>query len=112
MPTKQSQGLDAKKSAEWQLDVPPPARLQIAAILAKADTAQFGRLKAINRTSDSVMSRHFSALWEASYLKLRKATAAGRQRTCSSLTEAGRGTFNGHVTALEALPPGLAQDPK
>ncbi|MDP9086045.1 MAG: transcriptional regulator, partial [Pseudomonadota bacterium] len=51
----------------------PPARLQIAAILANADTAEFGRLKIITGTSDSVMSKHLSALSAAGYLKLSKA---------------------------------------
>ena len=90
----------------------PPARLQVAAVLANADTAEFGRLKTIIGTSDSVMSKHRSALSGAGYLKKSKATADGRQRPWVSLTNAGRAAFDGHVAALEALVSGLAQGPK
>ena len=85
----------------------PPARLQIAAVLANADNAEFGRLKAITGTSDSVMSKHLSALAEAGYVKLSKAAADGRQRTWVSLTKAGRKAFKRHVKALELLVAGV-----
>lgn len=85
----------------------PRARLQITAVLANADTAEFARLKAITCTSDSVMSKHLAALAEAGYVKLSKAAAEGRQRTWVSLTRAGRAAFSGHVAALEALVSGL-----
>lgn len=81
----------------------PPARLQIAAVLANVDDAEFARLKTITGTSDSVMSKHLSALSEAGYIVLNKAAANGRRRTWVSLTRVGRGAFRGHVAALEAL---------
>lgn len=85
----------------------PPARLQITAVLANVDTAEFARLKAITGASDSVMSKHLAALVEAGYVKLSKAATDGRQRTWVSLTRAGRTAFSGHVAALEALVSGL-----
>jgi DNA-binding transcriptional ArsR family regulator len=81
----------------------PPARLQIAAILAQASEAEFALLKDITGASDSVMSKHLSALAEAGYVSLRKANSGGRQRTWASLTGSGRSAFRRHVKALETL---------
>lgn len=81
----------------------PPARLQIAAILAQVDDAEFAKLREIVGISDSVLSKHLSALAEGGYIALRKSTSEGRQRTWASLTRAGRKSFAAHVTALEAL---------
>ena len=81
----------------------PPARLQIAAVLAQAQDAEFALLKDITRASDSVVSKQLSALSEASYVVLRKASSGGRQRTWASLTSKGRSAFKAHVKALERL---------
>lgn len=81
----------------------PPARLQIAAVLAQAQEAEFALLRKITGTSDSVMSKHLSALNDAGYVALRKASSGGRQRTWASLTNAGRRAFRTHVKALEKL---------
>ena len=80
-----------------------PARLQIAAVLAQAQEAEFALLKNITGASDSVMSKHLSALAEADYVSLRKGASDGRQRTWASLTSRGRAAFRNHVKALEAL---------
>ena len=81
----------------------PPARLQIAAVLAQVDEAEFARLRAIAGVSDSVLSKHLAALAEAGHIKLRKAAADGRQRTWASLTRSGRKAFKAHLAALEAI---------
>jgi DNA-binding MarR family transcriptional regulator len=81
----------------------PPARLQIAAVLANVDSAEFARLRTITAVSDSVLSKHLSALAEAGYIVLKKAAVDGRQRTWASLTGGGRKAFKRHVAALEAL---------
>ena len=81
----------------------PPARLQIAAVLAQVQDAEFARLKTIIGASDSVTSKHLSALSEAGYVGLRKASEGGRQRTWASLTRAGRKAFEAHVAALNML---------
>lgn len=80
-----------------------PARLQIAAVLAQAQEAEFALLKDITGASDSVMSKHLSAMTEAGYVHLRKATSGGRQRTWATLTASGRSAFRNHVKALELL---------
>jgi DNA-binding MarR family transcriptional regulator len=81
----------------------PPARLQIAAVLAQVEDAEFARLRSVTGVSDSVLSKHLSTLAEAGHIALRKATADGRQRTWASLTGSGRKAFKAHVAALEAL---------
>jgi len=81
----------------------PPARLQIAAVLAQAQQAEFALLKQVTGASDSVMSKHLAALADAGYVTLRKGVADGRQRTWASLTSGGRKAFRRHVTALETL---------
>lgn len=81
----------------------PPARLQIAAVLAQVQDAEFALLKEITGTSDSVMSKHLSALSDAGYVSLRKANSGGRQRTWASLSSSGRSAFKRHVKALETL---------
>lgn len=80
-----------------------PARLQIMAVLAGVQDAEFAVLRKTVDVSDSVLSKHLSALSEAGYVRLRKAAMDGRQRTWASLTRAGRGAFRGHVAALTAL---------
>jgi DNA-binding MarR family transcriptional regulator len=81
----------------------PPARLQIAAVLAQAREAEFALLKDITGASDSVMSKHLAALSDAGYVALRKAASEGRQRTWARLTQSGRAAFRRHVKALEDL---------
>ena len=80
-----------------------PARLQIAALLAAVDDAEFATVRDAVGISDSVLSKHLSALAQADYVKLRKAALSGRQRTWISLTRNGRRAFREHVRALQAL---------
>lgn len=81
----------------------PPTRLQIAAILAKVDDVEFAVIKDIVEVSDSVLSKHLSALSQAGYVKLVKAKRDGRQRTWASLTSKGSKAFASHVRALQTL---------
>jgi DNA-binding transcriptional ArsR family regulator len=80
-----------------------PARLQIAALLARVHEAEFAAIRDIVEVSDSVLSKHLSALGEAGYVRLRKAALDGRQRTWASLTRPGREAFDGHLAALQAM---------
>lgn len=81
----------------------PPARLQIAAVLARVSEAEFATLKDVTSVADSVLSKHLSALGEAGYVKLRKGARDGRQRTWAALTSAGRKAFAAHMAALHGL---------
>ncbi len=89
----------------------PPARLQIAAVLAQAQEAEFALLKNVTGASDSVMSKHLSAMADAGYVTLRKAASDGRQRTWARLTSEGRRAFRRHVAELEALASTVVSDP-
>ncbi len=80
-----------------------PARLQIAALLARVQEAEFAAIRDIVEVSDSVLSKHLAALGEAGYVRLRKAALDGRQRTWASLTRSGRKAFDGHLAALQDL---------
>lgn len=80
-----------------------PARLQIAAVLAGVSEAEFAAVRDLVGVSDSVLSKHLSALAEAGYVRLRKAAANGRQRTWLTLTRDGARAFRAHVAALQAL---------
>ncbi len=86
----------------------PPARLQIAAVLANVSEAEFARLKDVTQCADSVLSKHLSALAEAGHVTLRKAARDGRQRTWASLTASGKRAFVAHVSALQELAAGAA----
>ena len=80
-----------------------PARLQVVALLARADEIEFARLKSLTATSDSVLSKHLGALAEAGVIKLRKAAADGRQSTWARITREGRVRFDTHVAALHRI---------
>ncbi len=81
----------------------PPARLQVMAMLAEVQDAEFALLRSATGVSDSVLSKHLSALTEAGYVTLRKAATGGRVRTWAAATRAGRAAFRGHVAALKSL---------
>lgn len=80
-----------------------PARLQIAALLAKVTEMEFSKLRELLKVSDSVLSKHLAALSDAGYVALRKAAEGGRQRTWASLTRAGTRALDRHVAALRAI---------
>lgn len=80
-----------------------PGRLQICALLSGIDDAEFAMIRDRLEVSDSVLSKHLKQLEEAGYVALRKAAAAGRQRTWISLTPAGRKAFASHVRELNRL---------
>ena len=84
----------------------PPARLRIAALLSRVTDMEFAKLRELTDVSDSVLSKHLSALAEAGYVDLRKSAFDGRQRTWAALTGAGTKAFNGHLAALHDLASG------
>lgn len=81
----------------------PPARLQIAAVLARTSQAEFARLREITQVSDSVLSKHLAAMVDAGYVSLTKVPLGGRQRTWASFTGAGRKAFSAHMLALQDI---------
>jgi DNA-binding MarR family transcriptional regulator len=91
------------KAPEFDAVIHPPTRLQIMAVLTNVQEVEFAALRDLTKVSDSVLSKHLSALAEPGYVKLRKAAANGRQRTWASVTRTGRAAFEQHVAALQAL---------
>jgi DNA-binding MarR family transcriptional regulator len=80
-----------------------PNRLQICAMLATVDKAEFGAVRDTIGVSDSVLSKHVRQLEEAGYVALTKANVASRVRTWLSLTRDGKAAFHAHVAELERL---------
>ncbi|MBB3357576.1 DNA-binding transcriptional ArsR family regulator [Novosphingobium sp. BK486] len=85
-----------------------PARLQVMAVLSHVQDAEFARLREITKCSDSVLSKHLSALADADLIALRKAPVDGRQRTWARITATGRTRFGKHVAALKQILAGAA----
>ena len=85
-----------------------PTRLQLVAMLAAVNEADFSVLREELDVSDSVLSKHLRVLEEAGYLVLKKSTVASRVRTRAALSKAGRRAYAGHVAELQRL---VAGDP-
>ena len=84
-----------------------PARLRLTTLLTAVTEAEFSTLRDHLEVSDSVLSKHVSALGNAGYVKTRKGVQAGRRTTWISLTAAGRAALTDHVAALRELISGI-----
>ncbi len=91
------------KTVQFDPVIHAPKRLQICALLAPLEEAEFRVLREELDVSDSVVSKHISHLVDAGYVKLRKNALNGRQRTWARLTLKGRRAFAAHVRALQEL---------
>jgi DNA-binding MarR family transcriptional regulator len=80
-----------------------PTRLQLVTTLSGVSEAEFATVRSALEVSDSVLSKHVSALVEAGYVDSRKGVHAGRRTTWVSLTPAGRRALQEHVAALRRL---------
>ena len=80
-----------------------PARLQLVTTLSAVSEAEFSTLREALEVSDSVLSKHISALVAAGYLRSRKGTHEGRRTTWVGLTDVGRRALRDHVAALREL---------
>ena len=80
-----------------------PARLQVVTTLSAVSEAEFATLRAALEVSDSVLSKHVSALADAGYVRSRKGVRAGRRTTWIRLTNTGREALREHVAALRRL---------
>ncbi len=80
-----------------------PARLQVVTTLSAVSEAEFATLRAALDVSDSVLSKHISALVDAGYVRSRKGVRAGRRTTWIALTSTGRKALHEHVAALRQL---------
>ena len=80
-----------------------PTRLQVVTTLSAVSEAEFTTLRTVLEVSDSVLSKHVSALVAAGYVRSRKGVRAGRRTTWIGLTSAGREALREHVAALRRL---------
>lgn len=80
-----------------------PARLQLLTTLTAVSEAEFSTMRQVLDVSDSVLSKHISALAEAGYVRSRKGVRDGRRTTWIALTSAGGKALRLHVAALRRL---------
>jgi DNA-binding MarR family transcriptional regulator len=80
-----------------------PARLKLMTMLTAVSEAEFVTLREHLAVSDSVLSKHVSALAAEGYVRSRKGVHAGRRTTWISLTPSGRAALKAHVAALREL---------
>lgn len=80
-----------------------PVRFSIMATLAGADQAEFAFVRDTVEISESVLSKHASALEAVGYVKIKKGYVGKRPRTWLSLTAAGRRAFDHHLAALHDI---------
>ena len=93
--------------AELDPHVVAPARLKLLTMLTAVSEAEFSTVRDALEVSDSVLSKHLSALEEADYVKRRKGLHRGRRTTWVALTPTGRNALSAHVGALRALIDGI-----
>jgi DNA-binding MarR family transcriptional regulator len=80
-----------------------PLRLQICAMLAPVQSLPFAGIRDSLKISDSVLSKHLSALAEAGYVKVSRVRTDSRSRRQVTLTKQGRTALRGHLAALQTI---------
>jgi DNA-binding MarR family transcriptional regulator len=93
--------------AELDEHVVAPARLKLMTTLTAVSEAEFATVRDALEVSDSVLSKHLTALEEVDYVKRRKGMHRGRRTTWISLTARGRQALSEHVSALRELINGI-----
>ncbi len=92
-----------------------PLRLQICAMLSPVRWLPFSDLRDSLEISDSVLSKHLSALAGAGYVEISRVRADSRSRRRVTLTKSGRTALHGHLAALRAIAasaePAVAENP-
>ena len=92
-----------------------PLRLQICAMLSPVRWLPFSDIRDSLEISDSVLSKHLSALAAAGYVEVSRVRAGSRSRRHVTLTKAGRTALRGHLAALQviaaAAEPAMAEEP-
>lgn len=81
----------------------PATRLQIVALLAAADWADFAFVRDELGLSDSALSKQLSTLEEAGYVTIERPLSDRRRRVRARLTPIGRKRFTAHVEALRGM---------
>lgn len=89
-----------------------PVRLSIVAMLAPAEGVEFRFIRDRLELSDSVLSKHLTALHAAGYVSIRKENLGrGWRRTWVDLTAQGLAAFRSHVAALDEIVAAAREQP-
>jgi DNA-binding MarR family transcriptional regulator len=80
-----------------------PLRLRICAMLSPVRGLPFSDIRDSLEISDSVLSKHLSALAGAGYVEVSRVRGDSRSRRQVTLTEPGRTALHGHLAALQAI---------
>ncbi|MGW3679824.1 winged helix-turn-helix domain-containing protein [Streptomyces prasinus] len=80
-----------------------PTRLQIMSLLAAVTEVEFAFVRDSLEISDSVLSKHSTALETAGYVEVRKGHVGKRPRTWLKLSPRGRQAFADYVDTLQRI---------
>jgi DNA-binding MarR family transcriptional regulator len=80
-----------------------PARLRLMSMLTAVSEVEFATLREELEVSDSVLSKHVSALSEVGYVRSRKGVHRGRRTTWIAITPQGRRALDDHVATLREI---------
>jgi DNA-binding MarR family transcriptional regulator len=80
-----------------------PARLRLMTMLTAVSEVEFATLRDALEVSDSVLSKHLTALAGLGYVRSRKGVHQGRRTTWVSLAPQGRRQLGRHVAALREI---------
>ena len=80
-----------------------PTRLGIVSSLKNRDKAEFKLLRDSLGVSDSVLSRHITALEKAGMVEVKKGYVGKRPRTWVSISKDGNSRLEAHIQALREL---------
>jgi DNA-binding MarR family transcriptional regulator len=80
-----------------------PARLRLMTMLTAVSEVEFATLRDGLEVSDSVLSKHLTALAGLGYVRSRKGVHRGRRTTWISLAPQGRRQLSRHVAALREI---------
>lgn len=80
-----------------------PLRLQICAMLSPVQWLPFAEIRDTLEISDSVLSKHLTALADAGYVEVTRVREDSRSRRRVALTRPGRTALRGHLAALQAI---------
>nr|WP_284291314.1 transcriptional regulator [Angustibacter aerolatus] len=81
--------------------------MRLVSALTAVSEAEFAVVRDRLAVSDSVLSKHVSALADAGYVRSRKGVHQGRRTTWLSVTTAGRTALSTHAAALRAILDGV-----
>lgn len=89
--------------AQLEPDLNNPTRLGLVSSLKNRERAEFKLLRDSLGVSDSVLSRHITALEKAGLIEVKKGYVGKRPRTWVSISSDGRGRLDSHINALREV---------